>query len=134
MKAYLIVPIQKLFFNDRVFDLKKVDGNVFGGFCHCGGEMYQKAWVEDWMMISECERCWRVEGFLFENKRFVERFEIEVVEDVKDFLSEVLTPAELEAIVNKAKNANYNYNAFSRAKKRLEVMNLNVEDVIKALR
>jgi len=96
--------------------------------------MYQKAWVDYWLMISECERCWRVEGFLFENKRFVERFEIEVVEDLRDFLSEVLTPAELEAVINKAKNANYNYNAFSRAKKRLEVMNLNVEDVIKALR
>ncbi len=91
--------------------------------------MYQKGWVKNWIMVAECERCWRTEIFLFENGRFLERFEVEVVEDVEDFLSRILTKTEIKAILNGKRDEEYR-----RVEKKLEELNLSVDEILKVLR
>ncbi|ADB58155.1 hypothetical protein [Archaeoglobus profundus] len=131
MRAYIINPIQKIFFEGRVYDIEPANG--FGGFCDCGGIMSQRGWVDNWLMVAECESCWKVEAFLYDDYRFVERFEVKVLA-LKDFLNEILTGSEFEALIQKANGANYSYNSFSRAKRKLEEMNLRLEDILKYLR
>jgi len=132
MRACIINPLQKIFFEGKVYEIEPVNG-LFGGFCDCGGVMTQKGWVGNWLMIPECESCWKLEAFLYENYRFVERFEIPLV-DLEDFLREILTPLEFEAIVQKVNGQSYNYTTFSRAKKKMEEMNLVLDEIIEALR
>lgn len=132
MKIFFIDPFSVVLIEGRAFKAEKVDGNIFGGFCKCGGIMLQKAWVDDTLMISECERCWKVEAFRFNGKKLIERCDVIVIsrQNLLEFLREILTPAELEAIQNKARNLSYNYNAFSRAKKKIEELKLNLDEIL----
>lgn len=114
---------------------EKVNNNFFGGFCSCGGIMYQKLWFKtngSSMVISECEKCWRNEAMEFNGKKFISREEVEVVDrvDFKNLLKDYLSNSEYSALDSKWNNEEYNYGAFSRAKKKLEEMGLNLEDVI----
>ncbi len=131
MRACLINPLQKVFFEGVVYSIEPANG--FGGFCDCGGVMSQKGWVKDWLMIAECENCWKIEAFLYDNYRFVERFEIKALA-LTDFLNEILTVSEFEALVQKANGVSYNYSSFSRAKKKLEEMNLKLDEILDHLR
>ncbi len=130
-----VEPLSVVILNGRAFKAERIRGDLFGGFCKCGGRMIQKAWVKENILISECERCWRTEAFRFNDRKLVERCEVEVISkrNVRDLLSKVLTPSEFDAVMNKAEGRQYNYNAFSRAKRRLEEMGLNVEDVLTLL-
>ena len=130
-----VEPLSVVILNGRAFKAERVREDLFGGFCKCGGRMVQKAWVGESILISECERCWRTEAFRFNGRRLVERCEVEVVSkrNVRDLLSKVLTPSEFDAVVDRAEGRQYNYNAFSRARKRLEEMGLSVEEVLSLL-
>ncbi len=131
-RIFFIDPFSVVILENKAVKAEKVDGNIFGGFCKCGGMMFQKAWVDDTLMISECERCWKVEAFRFNGKKLVDRSEVKVIyrQNIVDFLKEILSPSEFEAVQNKAKNVQYNYNAFSRAKKKLEELKLNVDEIL----
>ncbi len=130
MKGYLLNPIQKVFLG-RAYSLEKHDG--FGGFCKCGGIMRQKGWVDEWLMVVECENCWRIEAFVYENRRFVERFELEVV-SLRDFLNEVLTGDEMEALLNKANGKICSLDSFEKAKRKLDDLGFELEEVLYNLR
>jgi len=130
-----IEPLSVVILDGRAFKADRVRKQLFGGFCKCGGRMVQKAWVGESILISECEKCWRTEAFRFNGRRLVERREVEVVSkrNVKDFLSDVLTPTEFDAVMDRAKGRQYNYGAFSRARRKLENMGLNVEELLTLL-
>ncbi len=132
----LIEPFSVLLVDGNALKIERVNDEVFGGFCKCGGRMVQKGWVGERILVSECEKCWRVEALFFNGKKLVSRKEVWVVyrQNMEEFLRELLSPAELEAVSRKAKNVPYNYNAFSRAKKKLEEINLNVDEVMELLR
>ncbi len=132
MRACIIIPILKFFFENKAFNIEKVNRRLFGGFCSCGGIMSQIGWIKNEIMLSECDKCWKIEAFRFNGKKFIERFEVEV-ERLRDFLNRILTLSEFEALENKAKNRDYNYSAYSRAKKKLEEMNFNVDEILSFL-
>lgn len=131
-----IDPFSVVILEDKAVKAERVNGNIFGGFCRCGGIMLQKAWIDDTLMISECERCWKVEAFRFNGRRLIDRCDVKVIyrQNIVDFLREILSPSEFEAILNKAKNVQYNYNAYSRAKKKLEDLKLNVEEILNLIK
>jgi hypothetical protein len=131
----LIEPLTKILVNRCTVTGEKVKERVFGGFCVCGGIMYQKSWFKldnDVIIVSECDKCWRNEAMLFNGKALALREEIKVVDrtSFRKFLKESLTTAEYEALESKLRNGKYNYNAFSRAKKKLEEMGLSVEEIV----
>jgi len=130
MRSYLIKP-STLFFENRAYRIEPANG--FGGFCKCGGFMNQLGWVNNWVMIAECESCWKVEAFVYDNFKFVKRFELEVI-GIIDFLKEILTESELDSIFRKVKGLSYNYSSFSRAKKKLEEINLDINFILNELR
>jgi len=126
----------KLIINGHAVPGERVKEKMFGGFCKCGGVMYQKLWFQQdnyKILVSECEKCWRNEALSFNGRKALAwRDEVKVIDrtDLKDFLKEHLSTAEYEALEAKAQGEEYNYNAFSRAKKKLEEMGLSVEEVI----
>ena len=132
----LLEPFSILIIDGNALKVERVDGNVFGGFCRCGGIMVQKAWIEERILISECEKCWRVEALIFNGRKLVDRLEVKVIyrQNIDEFLRDLLSPAELEAIYRKARNSTYNYNAFSRAKRKLEELKIDVNEIIGLLR
>ncbi|AKG91288.1 hypothetical protein GAH_01418 [Geoglobus ahangari] len=134
--AMYLEPIKVLVYNDRAIPGEESSG--FGGFCSCGGEMSQRTWhrLEDLrILVSECESCWNTEALVFRETELVERVPVRVFKrnELRDFLSEVLSPAEFEAVMEKRRNGNYNYTAYSRAKKKLESLGLDVEKIISEL-
>ncbi len=135
MSTFFVEPFSLLIIDGKAVKVERVDGNLFGGFCKCGGLMIQRGWVDESIMISECERCWRVEAFVFNGRRLIERRDVVTVyrQNITEFLREILSPSEFEAIVNRAKNVQYNYNAFSRAKKKLEDLKMSPEEVLRLI-
>ncbi len=133
---YYVDPLSIVLLNNRALKAEKINGNIFGGFCRCGGIMLQKAWVDESILISECEQCWRTEAFTFNGRKFLERREVKAVyrHNFEEFLREILTSSELEAVIGKARGYQYSYNAYSRAKKKLEEMNIDVSEVLSILR
>jgi len=121
----------KIFFEGRMYDLEPSSG--FGGFCECGGLMNQIGWVGMWLMVSECESCWKVEVFLYKDFIFVERFEIPCL-SMREFLMEILTPSEFDALIKRLNGKRYNYSMFSRAKKKIEEINLSFDKIIEILK
>jgi hypothetical protein len=135
----LIEPIRKVIIEDRAFDCKPVSENYFGGFCDCGGLMIQKFWVENEnksILISECERCWNNEAMIFDSKTFRGKEKVTVYDRfrIKDYLSEVLSFGELEAIVNKVRGKSYKPSSLSRAKKKLESLDLDFNEILQLLK
>lgn len=129
MKAYLIRP-HTLFFKDKIYKIEPTNG--FGGFCSCGGFMNQIGWVDEWLMVAECENCWKIEAFIYENFNFVKRFEVEVL-SLPELLKIVLTEDEFNSLLNKAKGLDYDQDSFSMARKKLENMNFDVDGLLKEL-
>lgn len=132
----LVEPLMKLIINGHAVPGERVKEKMFGGFCKCGGVMYQKLWFQQdnyKILVSECEKCWRNEALSFNGRKALAwRDEVKVIDrtDLKDFLKEHLSTAEYEALEAKAQGEEYNYNAFSRAKKKLEEIGLSVEEVV----
>jgi len=135
----LIEPLMKMFIHDHIVEGEKVKEKLFGGFCVCGGIMYQKSWfhMENILVVvSECEKCWRNEAMAFNgSKALVSRDEVEVVDrtQIKQFLKRLLSQSEYEALITKARGEGYNYNAYSRAKSRLERIGLPVDEILSYL-
>ncbi|AGK60822.1 hypothetical protein Asulf_00813 [Archaeoglobus sulfaticallidus PM70-1] len=135
----LIEPINRLIFRDRAIKGERVKGKYFGGFCTCGGIMYQKSWfAEDGklILVSECEKCWKNEAMVFNNNTPVgQKEEVKTIERpyLEDVLEELLSPSEFEAVMAKARGENYNPTAFSRAKKRLSDFNLDLDEILSYL-
>ncbi|WP_457591426.1 hypothetical protein [Geoglobus sp.] len=135
MRMYL-EPLKILIYDDRA--IPGENGSGFGGFCSCGGEMSQKTWHRYGdlrILVSECENCWNTEALVFRGTEFVERSEVKVFKrnELTEFLSEVLSEAELEAVMEKRRNGNYSYAAYSRAKKKLEGLGLDIDSIISEL-
>ena len=67
----------------------------------------------------------------FNNLSLVNRSIVKVIDrgNIRDFIKEFLTDTEIEAIKNKVMGKDYNYNAFSRAKKKLEEIGLEYKDI-----
>ncbi len=135
MTAYL-EPLRFLIYNERAIKGEKSEG--FGGYCSCGGVMSQKSWHVNGnirILVSECESCWNAMLTAFKNKDFIERREVRVFKrnELTDFLSEILSQAELEAIVKRRNGENYNYNAFNRAKKKLEKIGIDIDTILSEL-
>ncbi|MFP3909154.1 MAG: hypothetical protein ACOC5L_01775 [Halobacteriota archaeon] len=130
----LIEHLLKMQVNNHFVEGEKVRDSVFGGFCDCSGTMFQKMWFEldgKSILISECEKCWKNEAMVFNNGELNSRKEIEVVDrrDLNNVLKSILSDSEYEALNSKWKNEDYNYNAFSRAKKKLYEVGLSPEEV-----
>jgi len=120
--------------NKHFFDGEKVKDQVFGGFCTCGGTMYQKIWFKvdnNPILVSECEKCWRNEAMTFNSTTLVKREEIEVVDrrDFKDLLLKILTEKEYKTIQAKWRNEEYNPSTLSNAKKKLELAGLALDEI-----
>lgn len=129
-----IEPLSKIFIDGKAHDGERVKEKLFGGFCECGGLMFQKVWANvdgHNYLISECEKCWKNEVMEFNNISLIDRSSIEVVDRAKinEFAREFLTETELESIKNKVRGKDYNYNAFSRAKKKLEDIGLDYREI-----
>jgi hypothetical protein len=96
--------------------------------------MFQKAWVNvdgHNIVISECEKCWKNEAMEFNNLNLISRSAVKVVEraNIYEFLKGFLTDNELESIRDKVRGKEYNYSAFSRAKKKLEEVGLDYREI-----
>jgi hypothetical protein len=131
-----IEPINRLIRDKKAFKGEKVDKKYFGGFCDCGGIMYQKSWFHfdsHSILISECEKCWKNEFMNFNGRtRSGSKGNVQVVEraEFKDFIRELLSASEFEAVVAKTRGESYNSAALSRAKRKLEEMNLPFDEVL----
>jgi len=135
MMAYL-EPVKILIFNEK--GLKGETSEGFGGFCSCGGEMTQKTWHYDGdlkILVAECENCWKTEALVFRDTNLIERVDVRTFKrnELDAFLSEILTQTEFSAVMSKWKNEDYNYTAYSRARKKLESMGLNLEQILSEL-
>ncbi len=134
-----IEPMNTLIIDGEALEGEKVREELFGGFCECGGVMLQKAIFQSErrsVILSECERCWKNRAIVFGDDRKVEEIrEVKVVNrgKIPEFLKELLSDAELEAIRDKAKGREYSYASFSKAKKKLENIGLDVSELIRLL-
>ncbi|MEM3927746.1 MAG: hypothetical protein QXT07_02240 [Archaeoglobaceae archaeon] len=136
---YLLEPLKKVVIEDLSYSGEEVSNKRFGGFCGCGGKMFQKLWVKlenTRIMISECEKCWKNSAYFFNLTKFLGREEVHVVEKnaVKEFLKNYLSDLELNALIAKAKDKVYKPADFSRAKKKLSEMNFSLEEVLAILK
>ncbi len=136
MSVY-IEPMNTLILDGEALEGRRVNNELFGGFCECGGVMLQKAVFQSGkknVILSECERCWKNRAMILENGE-VDVKDVRVVNRGKmsEFLKEILSDSELEAIRNKAKGREYSYTSFSKAKKKLEKLGLDVGEVMKLL-
>ncbi len=134
--AMYLEPLKILVYDDRAIPGENASG--FGGFCKCGGEMTQRTWHSHGdlrILVSECESCWNTEALVFRGSELVERRDVRVFKrsELTEFLSEVLSQAEFEAVMEKRRNGSYSYAAYSRAKKKLESLGLDVERIISEL-
>lgn len=135
----LIEPLKKVVLDDTVMSGEEVKEELFGGFCTCGGWMFQKIWIESEtkkILISECEKCWKNEAIIFNSLKFETKQEVKVIgkHEFVEFLKEILSNSEIEAIINKARNREFHSIAYSNAKKKLLNMNFKMEEVLEMLR
>ncbi len=131
----VIEPLSRVFVDDRVVKLNKLNDSTFGGFCSCGGEMVQRGIAtvgDERMIIVECKSCWKTDAIVFNGRLRTEKVEVEIVDrrNFKEFLKKHLTELEYESLIKKAHGEDYNYNAFSRAKKKLEDMGFDADEVL----
>ncbi len=135
----VIEPLRKILIEDKAVDCEEVREDLFGGFCSCGGKLKQRFWAKNGdrsVMIAECEKCWTHEAIIFEGRSFKERLRPKIVtkRGLIDFLKDVLSEAEFEAVKNRLVGKNFNPTSFSRAKKRLERMNVSLDRILEILK
>lgn len=135
MNAY-IEPLRVVIYREKGIKGEKSEG--FGGFCSCGGRMEQLSWHVDGdtrIIVSECEICWNTEALIFDRTEFVERVKLKVYRrnELKEFLSEILSASELEALIARINGEDYSYSALSRAKKKIESLGLDFEEFVSEL-
>lgn len=131
----LIEPLKKLIIDGLGVGGEEVEEQLFGGFWDCGGVMYQRFWFtkdSEKILVSECEKCWKHKAMIFNSHSFVSRQNVDVLGkyDFIEFLKETLGSREFEALVKKAKNEDFDPISYSKAKKLLASMNLDVEEVL----
>lgn len=136
---YLLEPLKKVVIEDYCYSGEVINEKRFGGFCECGGKMFQKLWVnlgDMKIMISECEKCWKNSAYFFNLRKFLRKEEVQIVErnEIAEFFKNYLSDLELEALIAKARDKAYKPADFSRAKKKLNDMNFSVEEVLSFLR
>ena len=134
MPITLIEPLIKLIIENKTYNGKKVSKKYFGGFCKCGGIMYQKFWFETkylTLLVSECEKCWRCELLSFNGATLAWRKDVEVINKSNfiEFLKSKLNDSELKALKASFLGKNYNYDDFYSAKRKLENIKLNLEEI-----
>ncbi len=134
MSVTLIEPLIKLIIENKIYDGKKANKKYFGGFCKCGGIMYQKFWFETKylsMLVSECEKCWRHELLSFNGTELAWRKDVKVINksNFVNFLKDKLNDSELKALIASISGTEYNNEHFNSAKKKLENINLSIEEV-----
>ncbi|MBO8181745.1 MAG: hypothetical protein H0Z28_03000 [Archaeoglobus sp.] len=131
-----IEPINRLIRDKKAVKGEKVSKRYFGGFCECGGIMYQKSWFHfdgHSILISECEKCWKNEFINFNGRtKSGSKGKIQVVEraDFREFIKDFLSTSEFEALIAKSRGERYNSAALSRAKKKLEEMDLPFDEIL----
>jgi hypothetical protein len=130
----LVEPLGKLILNGIGYSGEGVEEGLFGGFCHCGGVMYQKFWFKtdnESILVSECEKCWKHKAMIFNSTSFVGCEDVEVLGryEFVEFLKEVLSEKEFEALVRKANGDEFNSIAYSNAKKKLKELNIDPSEV-----
>lgn len=136
---YFLEPLKKVVIEDLGYSGEEVKRRSFGGFCDCGGKMFQKLWVKienTRIMISECEKCWKNSAYFFNSLKFLRKEDVSVIEKsaILDFLKNYLSDLELEALVAKAKDKVYKPVDLSRAKKKLSEMNFSLEEILPVLK
>ncbi len=135
----LVEPLKKIILDDTVFNGEEVQEELFGGFCRCGGLMFQKLWIKSEnrrILVCECEKCWKNEAIFFNSSKFETRQDVEVLGryEFMDYLKQILTESEFEAVLNKARNKEFQTIAYSNAKKKLSNMNFKMEEILDLLR
>lgn len=135
---WLLEPLRKLIYNGESVAGEDVRERLFGGFCECGGLMYQKFWFSrslEKILVSECEKCWKHRALVFNSTSFVLSADVKVVGryELSAFLKEVLGEREVLALVKKARGEEFDPIAYTNAKKKLNAMNLEVEELIRLL-
>ncbi len=131
-----VEPINRLIRDKKAVKGEKVNQKYFGGFCECGGIMYQKSWFHydsHSILISECEKCWKNEFMNFNGRtKTGSKGKIQVIErsDFREFIRDLLSTSEFEAVLSKSRGESYNASALSRAKKKLEEMDLPFDEVL----
>ena len=132
----IIEPLNSIVFDGRTISGKRVNCRLFGGFCDCGGVMYQKAQFKNGkygILVSECEKCWKNKALVFSDDGKVKsKLDVRVVDrsTISDFIRSVLSSSEFQALLSKASGKTYSYTTFSRAKKKLENMGIDIDKIL----
>lgn len=136
---HYIEPIKRVVLDDVAYEVEIVNEKIFGGFCDCGGSMFQKLWlkIENLrILLSECDKCWKNIAYFFNSTKFVKKEDAKVVEKSNfiDYLKNYLSDLEIQAMLEKAKGKPYKPVDLSRAKKKLTEMNFPFEEVLEILK
>ncbi len=132
----IIEPLNSIVFDGRTISGKRVNCRLFGGFCDCGGVMYQKAQFKNGkygILVSECEKCWKNKALVFSDDGKVKsKLDVRVVDrsTISDFIRSVLSSSEFQALLSKVSGETYSYTTFSRAKKKLENMGIDIDKIL----
>ncbi|MCS7144350.1 MAG: hypothetical protein NZ879_04945 [Archaeoglobaceae archaeon] len=136
---YLIEQIRKVVIDNMAYSVDDVSEKVFGGFCDCGGSMFQKFWLRlegMSILISECEKCWKNHAYIFNSTKFIKKEDVKLIakNEIVDYLKSFLTDLEVEAIIGKAQDRVYKPQDLVRAKRKLSDMNLPFEGLVNLLK
>ncbi len=132
----IIEPLNSIVFDGKTISGKRVNCRLFGGFCDCGGVMYQKAQFKNGkygILVSECEKCWKNKALVFSDDGKVKsKLDVRVVDrsTISDFIRSVLSSSEFQALLSKVSGETYSYTTFSRAKKKLENMGIDIDKIL----
>ncbi len=131
---YLIESLKKVLVGSRFLDGDIVKDRRFGGFCNCGGIMFQKIWVaigDCEILISECEKCWKNQAYIFNSKRFIRKEDVNVItrDKFKEYLQSFLELNEFTSLINALNGYEYDLKAFESAKNKLEALNLKIDEI-----
>jgi len=135
----LIEPLKKLIIDGLAVSGEEVEDQLFGGFCDCGSLMYQRFWFtkeSEKILVSECDRCWKYKAMIFNSHSFVSHQSVDVIgkHDFIEFLQKTIGNREFEALLRKSKNEEFDPLHYSKAKKMLASMNLDVEEVLNQIK
>ncbi len=137
MELVFLEPLESIIFDGRVIKGIKVKEKTFGGFCECGGVMYQKMRFIDsktGILVSECDKCWKNDALIISmlDGRVMDRADLKLVDrsNFPEFLKKILSESEFKAVIAKAYGKEYNPSSYSKAKRKLEEMNLEISTIL----